>query len=319
MTKLIVVAGVGQLGSRYLQGLASYAEPLKIYAFDILDNSLSNAQIKWNEAQPLAHHSLSLISDISQLPSSVDLVIVASTASTRSALVSSLSKILSSPYWLLEKVLATSPEDLLDIKQCLRGAMTWVNTPRMYFPLFSELSNHLSECVCHVEYPNMSGLACNSIHLIDYFSRSINTDVKSVNVEGLDVWTPSTKRPSIFEVSGDLCVTYRNGSSLKIHGSPYGNFLGKTFTISIMEPSPEIWCISPSQNLAFSNLGLSIQGQSALYQSEITPIVIDDIFNSQSPLLPTLDQSCAQHLPFISALLSHWCDNMNISSSLPIT
>lgn len=319
MTKSILVAGVGQLGSRYLQGLAKYPEPLNIYAFDIIDSSLSNALIKWNEALPLEHHSLSLISDISSLPSSFDLVIVASTASSRYVLVHTLINRLSSRFWLLEKVLATSSEDLFNIKECLRGSLVWVNTPRMYFPLFRDLSHYLSGKVCHIDYPNMSGMACNSIHLIDYFSRSIKSEVASVYVDGLGVWTPSTKRPLIFEISGYLCVTLANGSTLNIIGSPSGNSLGKLFTISITDLVPDIWCVSPSQNIAFSNYGHTIKGSSSLYQSEITSTIVNDIFNSQSPLLPTLDQSYSQHLPFINALLQHWCDNMYISSCVPIT
>ena len=319
MNRTIVVAGVGQLGSRYLQGLSNYPIPLNILAFDISDKSLSNAHLRWKEAMPASHHSLLLSSDINDLPPNVDLVIVSSTASNRAALVYKLSNVLASPYWLLEKVLATSVDDLLKIKNCLNGAMAWVNTPRMYMPLYHQLSHYLHGKICHIDYFNMSGIACNAIHLIDYFSRSLTTDIASVDPSGLSNWEASKKRPSTFEVSGDLCISYGNGSSLKIHGSPFGSLLAKAFTISIIDSFPEVWCVYPSQNIAFSNRGESIEGLSVLYQSEITSTIVDDIFNSQSPLLPTLDQSLSQHLPFINALVSHWCDNMNLSSYVPIT
>lgn len=319
MTRSIVVAGVGQLGSRYIQGLAHYYEPLNIYAFDISEKSLANAQLRWKEIKPLPDHCLSVISDVSKLPKEVDLVIVASTASIRLSLVASLVHALSSQYWLLEKVLATSVDDIYKIQHLLQGSMAWVNTPRMYFPLFQQFSRHLSNNVCHIEYPNMAGIACNAIHLIDYFSRSINTEVEFIDVRALQEWEPSTKREMVYEVSGDLIVLYKNGSTLKIHGTPNGNSLKKSFTVSIHKPTEEIWCVVPANNLAFSSRGDSLEATSTLYQSEFTATLVYDIFNTKSPLLPTLDQSISQHLPFIDALVSHWCDKMSTSSSIPIT
>ena len=319
MTRSVVVAGVGQLGSRYIQGLAKYHEPLNIYAFDISKNSLENAQFRWREVGPPHYHSLSLVSDISQLPTHVDLVIVASTAQTRSSLVGSLSNYLSSHYWILEKVLATSLDDLCKIKHILHGSSAWVNTPRMYFPLFQRLSPHLKHKVCHIEYPNMAGIACNAIHLIDYFARSINSDVLSVDPWALEYWEPSTKRPATYDVTGDLSVSYQNGSTLKIHGSPNGNSLGKAFTVTIHQHIDEIWCIQPNKNLAFSSRGDILEASATLYQSDFTAQLLEDIFHNQSPLLPTLEQSISQHLPFIDALVRHWCDSVSESSSVPIT
>ena len=45
----ILIAGAGQLGSRYLQGLSKFKDLLNIYVFDISDDSLKMAQSRWEE------------------------------------------------------------------------------------------------------------------------------------------------------------------------------------------------------------------------------------------------------------------------------
>ena len=46
----ILIAGLGNLGSRYLQGIASYPDKLTIFAQDVSSDSLGSAKNYWNEA-----------------------------------------------------------------------------------------------------------------------------------------------------------------------------------------------------------------------------------------------------------------------------
>ena len=50
MSATILIAGAGQLGSRYLQGLANCQNTLDIYVQDISKQSLQIAKQRWEEA-----------------------------------------------------------------------------------------------------------------------------------------------------------------------------------------------------------------------------------------------------------------------------
>ncbi len=45
----VLISGAGQLGSRYLQGLAKCRLPLRIVVQDNSRDSLERAQLRWNE------------------------------------------------------------------------------------------------------------------------------------------------------------------------------------------------------------------------------------------------------------------------------
>ena len=49
MHKKVLLVGAGQLGSRYLQGLAKVSIPLEIHVLDISESSLRIAEARWNE------------------------------------------------------------------------------------------------------------------------------------------------------------------------------------------------------------------------------------------------------------------------------
>ena len=49
MSATILITGAGQLGSRYLQGLANCRETLDIYVNDISEQSLQIAKQRWEQ------------------------------------------------------------------------------------------------------------------------------------------------------------------------------------------------------------------------------------------------------------------------------
>jgi saccharopine dehydrogenase-like NADP-dependent oxidoreductase len=56
MKRKVLIAGAGQLGSRYLQGLSKAIEPLDIHVFDLSAEPLTRAEQRWNEMQPVSKH-----------------------------------------------------------------------------------------------------------------------------------------------------------------------------------------------------------------------------------------------------------------------
>ena len=89
MSARILITGSGQLGSRYLQGLANCQNTLDIYVQDIYKQSLQIAKQRWEEAcqtnvaingvltDPSYQNQITFVSSFDKLPKQIDIAIVA--------------------------------------------------------------------------------------------------------------------------------------------------------------------------------------------------------------------------------------------------
>ena len=78
MKRKLLLAGAGQLGSRYLQGMAKYEHPLQIWVCDPSVASLERAAERWTEMGAACEaHELHWISDISESSGEFDIAVLA--------------------------------------------------------------------------------------------------------------------------------------------------------------------------------------------------------------------------------------------------
>ena len=116
MRRKILLAGAGQLGSRYLQGMVTYGHALDVWVYDPSIASLARAEQRWREVTPsTSEHTVQYVSEISGLPESLDLVIVATTADVRASVVAQVAQHARVSNWVLEKVLAQSLDELAHV------------------------------------------------------------------------------------------------------------------------------------------------------------------------------------------------------------
>ncbi len=318
----IIVAGAGQIGSRYLQGLAKLTEPSEIWAYDILQNSLDRARQRWEEVPSSMMHRLKTTSDLEEVKGTTfDLAILSCTADSRPYLVSILSKEANVRAWLLEKLLAQSTSGLRLIRDSIpKEVPAWVNTPMMTYPLYQQLIAKLNGAPVDARFLNITGVACNSIHYVDFVARLRNTDIKSVSVDGLQKWTPYVKRPWLFDAEGFMKVSYSDGSVLSISGVSANRSNGVDFSIRSLHDTSRCWNIYEQAGKAVSADGEERNGQGFCFQSESTPILVNKIFSNSDTNLPTLYESLRQHEPILEAFLRHWNQVMpNKRAELPIT
>ena len=106
ISKRILLVGVGQLGSRYLQGLARVKQPLEIWLSDPSQDALKLALSRWHEVvSPNSNHQLHSDCPASSIPLSYDVIIVATSSKVRPDLVHQMSKKYHASFWILEKFL----------------------------------------------------------------------------------------------------------------------------------------------------------------------------------------------------------------------
>lgn len=316
MKHKVLVAGAGQLGSRYLQGLAKSTLPLDIVVFDPSPESLARAEQRWQEMQPAAEHVVSYVSDLVTLPPKLDLVIVATTADVRAGLVEDIRRHAEVSHWVLEKVLTQSTDELNHLKRVIGdGDKAWVNTPMHQWPLYQKLRQlYNGTPPVHANFSGFRGLACNAIHYVDFVSRWNGAAVTRVDVSGLHPeWYPA-KREGFFEIDGDIRVEFADGSRLVL--SSDRNNLGYKVTLKVGDDE---WQVSEAEGTARAADGRVVEGGVA-FQSQLTAPMAEAIFAGKPCGLPTLDESIQQHTPFLDALLAHWNEHMpNKLDRLPIT
>jgi len=312
----ILLCGSGELGSRYLQGLKACNYPLEIFVYDPSETALSFAKDRWNEVSFYNQkHFISFHSSLEEIKKNLDLVIVSTTSNARLQVVEQVSKLMVR-YWVLEKVLAQSVDDIESLAKFITNdSNAWVNTPRREMKWHQSIKDNLdekSEMHFSVEGGNW-GLACNSIHFLDLFSWWSRNSIEDINTEGLkDKWFES-KRQGFWEVHGTLEVLLSGGSSASLTS------LSSEDKVNIRISNGLEWHIFEEDGLAKRSDGFILEG-SVEYQSTLTTSIVESILRNGTCNLPTLKESSIIHKVYIESMFKHWKENENSQSiNLPIT
>ncbi len=326
----VLISGVGQLGSRYLQGLIACSNRLRVFIQDPDAAARAIAIRRWDDAGGASSlHVVSAHEEIADIPQNLDLAIVATTAAVRPIVVEQVANRAAVRMWILEKVLAQNSDGLDRIQDAVgMQSAAWVNTWARTTPWYQRIRGNRphSPVRCSVEGGSW-GLACNAVHFLDLISWWSGETLVDVNAKGLDhKWLPG-KRPGNFEVSGVLVATYSGGSVCRLSaglpdnaselaGSVNPDFLqieGESSAWMIVEP------FASETGLARSSDGSEISGRIEL-QSERTTGLVNHLLDNGTADLPDLAVSIVQHRLFLDAMLDRWRESHETRDDLvPIT
>ena len=304
MSLSILLIGAGQLGSRYLQGLAALKEPSAITVVDPSEASLAIARERLEQVPKASAHAVQFETSLENTPQLLDLVMVVTPAHCRANVTIEVARCCQAKAWILEKVLSQNNEQLDQIGLALaNNGQTWVNTPRRLMVWHKSIRSRLMSTgrgALHVRVSGGSwGMACNAIHFIDLVAWWSGATVKSVDTEGLGRWVQS-KRVGFQEVFGILQVAYTDGSQLEL----YCHSGDEPTQITVATPHGD-WLIEESSGKVTGSGGQDLRGR-LNFQSELTAPLVEQILQEGSCDLPTLVESMAQHRPFLNALMKHW-------------
>lgn len=316
MNRKVLIAGAGQLGSRYLQGLSKIVEPTEIWVFDISVDSLMRAQQRWSEMQPTVTHKVHYISALTALPANMDLAIVATTADVRVTLIADICKHTNIMNWVLEKVLAQSAAEIIELQKLLSNSQSvWVNTPMYLWSLYRKIrAMYPVNTPIEASFEGFRNLTCNAIHYIDFISRWNDAAIIEINTSGLESEWYAAKRQGFYEIDGKILANFSDGSKLKLQSER--NSLGYKVQLKI---AGDEWRVSESEGIAIAANGLAIHGE-VEFQSQLTAPMTKAIFTGNPCGLPTLSESAQQHIPFLNILLDHWNQHMpEKRERIPIT
>ena len=312
----IIIAGAGQLGSRYLQGLAGYPEPLNIYIIDVNQSSLDRARSRWLEVAGNDLHSLHFSKDFGSAPAKTNLAIISTSADVRESVVSSLIKNSAVDNWLLEKVLAQSSESVNKIESLIGDhSNAWVNTYFRTMEWLKDIRQRSAQGPIEMEVIGGNlGIGCNAVHFLDFAAWWNGEEITTIDNSGLaGKWHPA-KRPGFWEINGCLSVGFSGGSIARL----ISNESSDPFVIKIKTEAEE-WLIDWPNSVAIKNDGFRLPGK-ILLQSEKTKDLVTDMLIRKQCALPSLQASAKLHQPILNSLLDHWNKTHSESADqVPIT
>lgn len=315
----ILLVGAGQLGSRYLQGLVTAKSNLEITVVDPVTESIETAKLRWIQAG--GNGSTHRVCWQKSLPLDMhrfDVALIVTSSKGRADLIEKIANTIDVRYWVLEKVLTQSSEELRVIHSALTGCNgAWVNTPRRMMTWHQSLKDSFGDRgLLKVSYSaGLWGLTCNSIHYIDLVAWWSGESLVSVDTNGLNHYWYESKRSGYFEISGELVVYFSGGTSLLLR-SKNG---AKAEPIQLTLSDGVVWCINELAGTACSSMGEQLDGRIE-YQSQMSARIVDNILERGACDLPSLDESSEMHAIFLDAMLSHWNHTQNRNDDfVPIT
>lgn len=315
----ILIAGAGQLGSRYLQGLAKVSQPLQIYVFDLFEDALQNALTRWNEVDVDGknNHRLFFVKDVSTIPSAIDIAIVATSANSRTTVVGNIAAVSKVSYWVLEKVLAQNSLQINVIEEVVtQSKAAWVNTPRRAMQWYKHIKEHVQkDTPLELDVTGGSwGLACNAVHFIDLLQYLTGEKLEVIDTSNLTKNWFESKRKGFWEIDGTLIAKFSGGSIAKLNVTP-----GNEPCEITCKGQKDIWIINENAGKALASNGLTIEGR-LNFQSEMTVDLVESIITKGKCRLPTFAESKPIYTIFLDAMLDHWRRHVDAQAILvPIT
>ena len=320
------IIGAGQLGSRHLQGLLSVlASNLNIYVIDPSFDSLAIAKQRSNEVEH--SHTVSFHSAISELPKTLDFVVIATSSKVRLAVLQELVQNSVVKYLILEKVLFPSIWEYDVAVEIINkhGIQCWVNHPRRMFDEYKNLKSYFRKD-SHYSFQLLGsawGLACNGLHFIDLFEYLTDSKLTTVSCGNLNQYPIESKRQGYIEFEGTIEGQLNQKHTFSISSLSSDRIIAPSICIMtdymrvfIQESgTPKIYLFHKDNDFKPILIDINMK-----FQSQLTGDLFNQLINNTSCDLPTLKQASNTHRVFIQSLLDHWnkgTGNQNIT--LPIT
>lgn len=314
----IVLIGGGQLGSRYLQGLANSSLDLDIFVVDPSKASHETCKERIREVNNnFDFNKYHELSSIEWLPKEINLVIISTQADVRFRILESiLNQGLNIDSMILEKVLFQNIDEYdlsLDLVN-KSNIKCWVNCTRRAIPIYKKIKSKLiNKSINSIQLVGGEwGLVSNSIHYIDLINFITGSAKIKINLlDNLVIPSQSiSKRIGVYESSGVIEGNCGN-TKFKLFSEKASakNHILKietsTNVIEIDEIKGKVLYknneVSYEENFIFPNL------------SEIAGKIIESILLKDMCELPDLETSINSHMPFIKEINYYFKNKFNIN------
>lgn len=309
--KKIALIGAGQLGSRYLQGLAKSDLEISIEVVEPFESSRDIAKQRFEEIPANGKiKKINFYEKILDLSNGLDLVIVATSSDVRHKVVKELLENKKVKNLILEKVLFQKIEEYFEVENLLidHNVKCWVNHSSRTYPFYKKLKEDIgkSEQVNFTVSGGGWGLACNSLHFLDLFSYLTNAKELVINSYFLDKRVVQSKRNGFIEFIGKLSGKLDNHMYDIVcieKYSPLVITIASDAMHAVVDEAKGWYRIAKKSN----NWEWEENSDKIVYfQSEITHELCREIIEQETCGLPTYKLAMNMHVKFIDSLLEHY-------------
>lgn len=221
--KSILVVGIGNFGSWWVISLNRIKTPLKIYCFDpdFSNYEILKKRLAEDRKNILEKHKIQFLDKLTEAPKKFDVIVISTNSDVRLKVIKNLRKLFSTKKWIIEKVVAQSPDQLKSLSECLQGQEAYVNHSRRLQPASKFCKSILKKKSLPTSVIYVGGrweLASNSFHFVDLISYWFETSLVKINTDGLsNQWHASSTRKGYFDTSGILSAKFANELQFKMN------------------------------------------------------------------------------------------------------
>lgn len=323
----VLLIGVGGIGFRHFQSLMNLELHTELLLVDINESALERAK-EYEATVKKNNIDVKYYTDISKIPESIDVAIIATSSIVRRNVIESLTEKAKVDYMILEKVLFAKIDDYHAVSLLLKNnnIKAYVNCPRRMYPGYIELKKELSYQKHLNVYITGSawGLCCNSIHLIDAMDFLCDGDTQVVECFG--------------DMLDEVCIQSKRKNYIEMTGKIAGNIGGKVdFVIEcfndtdvyqevVIVTSDKMYIINEIEqklyvfNTENQNRSISTKKFNTKYQSQLTSMIIEELVKKGECSLTSYGRSCDLHIPLLKIFLENYNKSNEEDSDLcPIT
>lgn len=323
----VAVIGCGVVGSRHAQALGLLDRGAGIHLVDPSPEARARTSgFIANEMAGRQDLGIQGHADLTGLPPELDVVVVATAATERRALIEQLLHSTRPRYLVLEKFLFQAVEDYAVVAELLRGhgIPAWVNCPRRVWPGYVKLQRELADAggPVNLEVATYSrfGIGTSAIHLLDALAFLANDDQFDLDAHLVDA-RPINHRSGGIDFTGTFFGVGSKGSFFRYSANATGNL------------PPLVQIETPDLRATIDEAGQSMRiSRSAddwawrdepfqmLPQSRMTHSIVQDLVDHGSCGLAGFESSSRLHLAVLEPLLAHYRATVDKKATLcPIT
>lgn len=316
--KNIFIIGAGQLGSRHLQALRNFNNPLNIFIVDPNLNSLKIARERYESSSGINCNRISYSKSLEEVncDSKIDIVIIATASNVRAKVTFDLLKTFEVKTIVFEKILFQKQNDYFLINKLLseKKVKAYVNCPMRMMSFYNEIqSSFKGTKFTYIVSGGKYGLVTNLIHYIDhmaFLNDTIDYETSTIHLEN-ELF--ESKRKGFYELNGTINVNFKNGTHGIISCNSKGNLPGviQAFNENLhfisMESEGKVLISRKEKDWKWEEREFIIP-----YQSELTAILVEDLFLNDHCSLPSYEESMKLHLPHLNSLLKFINKNSKI-------